>query len=204
MVSCVSRRPASIASVEAFYERALQTPSAITAHLPRLRALADGLELAVEFGVKRGASSSALLLGAARVMSFDIVATPEARLLQQLAGDRWDYRLEDSRTAEIPEVDLILFDSLHTFDQLEVELARHGHRSRRYLVFHDVTTFGEVGAVGETGRQAWTYTAGGGSVPRSHWGIRPAIDAWQVAHDEWRIAERCVDSHGLLVLERRP
>lgn len=191
-------------TLEAIYEQHCASGSpAIRAHLPRLRALADGLDIAVEFGVKYGASSSALLMGAKRVISYDIQAKPQAMELKAAANGRWDYRIQDSREAPVTESDLIFFDSQHDFDTLKAELDRHGDSARRYLVFHDATTFGEVAADGESGRQRWTY-APGVSVPREHWGIRPAIDFFMVEHSWWQIAARYVDSHGLLVLERRP
>lgn len=188
--------------LEQLYRRHVAANSAISPHLPRLRELAESLDTVVEFGVKRGASSTALLLGAKRVVSFDVVATPEAHALQAVAGDRWQYRLEDSRQADIPDCDLMFIDSLHTFDQVDAE-CRHADKARRFMVFHDVSTFGEVGALGETGRQSWTYVAGRGSVPTEHRGIRPAIDHLMIRDPSWRIIERRVDSHGLLVLERR-
>jgi hypothetical protein len=187
--------------LESIYRRHCEAGTAISAHLPRLRELAAGLDTVVEFGVKRGASSSALLLGAKRVVSFDVIATPEAKALKEVAGERWDYRIEDSRAADVPECDLMFVDSLHTYEQVRAE-AVHADRARRYLVFHDVSTFGEVGAVGETGRQSWTYVAGRGSVPMQHRGIRPAIDELMIRDPSWRIIERRVESHGLLVLAR--
>jgi len=186
--------------LEALYERHCAAGTAISPHLPRLRALADGCDLAVEFGVKRGASSCALLLGAKRVVSFDVVATPQARELEKIAGDRWDYRLEDSRTADVPECDLLFIDSLHTFDQVHAEL-EHAGKVRRTLVFHDTVTFGSIGAHGETGDHLWQYKRGQ-SVPLQALGIRPAIDDLMVRCPEWRIAAHYVDSHGLLVLCR--
>jgi len=187
--------------LEEIYRRHVAANTAISAHLPRLRALAEGCDVAVEFGVKRGASSSALLLGAKRVISYDIAATSEARELKRLVP-AWDYRIGDSREADVPECQLCFVDSLHTFDQVDAELG-HADKVSRYLVFHDVTTFGEVGAMGETGRQSWTYVAGRGSVPPEHRGIRPAIDELMIRDPSWRIVERRVESHGLLVLERR-
>lgn len=189
-------------TLEQLYAEHCGRNTAIAPHLPRLRALATGCELAVEFGVKKGASTTALLLGAAKVFSVDLVETKQARALQQIAGARWTYQIADSRQIEIPEPDLILFDSLHTFAQVASELAAHGMKARRYLVFHDVTTFGEIGALDETGRQSWTYVPGKGSCPFEYLGIRPAIDLFQCEHPEWRTYMRYFDSHGLLVLRR--
>lgn len=191
----------SAVGVAAFYQEALARPSASTVHLPRLRALADGLELAVEFGVKKGASSAALLMGAQRVIGYDLVETRDGRRLQGLAGARWSYRIEDSRLATFDACDLLFIDSLHTFDQVQAELTAHAHKVRRYLVFHDVLTFGSIGAAGESGQFAWTYQVGQ-SVPQEALGIRPAIDALMIRDRTWTIAASYVDSHGLLVLER--
>lgn len=188
--------------IETIYNRHCSTPTAITPHLPRLRAVAEGLDLAVEFGVKRGASSSALLMGAKKVISFDVVETREARELEAVAGDRWDYRLEDSRTAEVPPADMLFIDSQHDYEQCKAELDAHGHNIRKYIVLHDTATFGVVGADGESGRHKWAYVPGKGSVPLDCLGVRFAVDDYQIAHPEWRIAAHYADSHGLLVLRR--
>lgn len=189
-------------SVAEIYAAHCRTSTAISPHLPRLRELAEGCEVAVEFGVKRGASSSALLMGAKTVVSYDVEPTKEARELEAVAGERWSYRIQDTRTADIPAPDFLFVDSLHTYAQVQAELEAHADKVRSVLVFHDVTTFGEVSAVGETGRQAWQYVPGGGSCPIQHIGIRPAIDALMIRDPSWRIAARYTDSHGLLVLRR--
>lgn len=171
-------------------------------HLPRIRALAEGLDLCVEFGVKHGASSSALLMGAKRVLSFDLVQSPRADALRLIVGERWDYRIADTRTVDIPPCDLLLVDSLHTYDQVKQELDRHADKVRRFLIFHDVITFGSIGADGETGKHLWTYTPGQ-SVPPWALGIRPAIDQLMMGDPSWIIHAIYPDSHGLLVLTRR-
>lgn len=189
-------------TLDGFYAWSRSQPTAMAPHLDRLRALATGLEVAVEFGVKRAASSVALLLGAQRVISYDIVDTPHARHLQAIAGPRWEYRLEDSRTATIPECHLLLIDSLHTYAQVKAELEVHARKVSRYLVFHDSITFGSIGAHGETGAHLWTQQPGQ-SVPLEALGIRPAVDELMIRDPSWRIVASYSDSHGLLVLERQ-
>jgi hypothetical protein len=162
--------------------------------------LAEGLKRVVEFGVKGGASSSALIRGARHVTSFDLVETAEARELEAVAGERWDYRIEDSRTAEPFPCDMLFIDSLHTYAQVSAELERWASFTSR-LVFHDTMTFGSVGADGETGRHSWQYVPGQ-SVPMEHLGIRPAIDELMIREPDWRVGYSTPESHGLLVLER--
>ncbi len=188
-------------TIEDIYQRHLKRKTAITDHLPRLRDLAKGCETVVELGVKHGASSSAFLLEADRVISYDIAPTPDARRLQEVAGDRWCYRIEDSRTAKPEPCELLFIDSLHTYEQMRMELNRHAPSAEGMIVFHDVTTFGEIGADGETGRHSWQYIVGE-SVPVEHMGIRPSIDELMIRDRSWRILKRYTDSHGLLVLSR--
>lgn len=187
--------------LESVYRKHCAVGTAISAHLPRLRELAEGLDTVVEFGVKRGASSSALLLGAKRVISYDIAETPEARELKRLVGERWDYRVGDSRKAEFDYADMLFVDSAHTFDQVNAELM-HADKVSRYIVCHDTITFGSVAAKGETGEHAWQYIRGR-SVPMTALGIRPAIDGLMIRDPSWHIEAHYPDSHGLLVLERR-
>ncbi len=188
-------------TLEGFFAWAQAQPYATSPHLARLRALASGLSLAVEFGVKRAGSSAALLLGAERVISYDIADTPHARHLKQIAGDRWDYRLQDSRTAPVTPCDLLFVDAQHDYEHCAEELQRHGDAVRRWLVFHDHLTFGWIGADRETGRHKWTFQPGQ-SVPLNCLGIRQAVDEFMAARPEWRIHVSYPDSHGLLVLRR--
>lgn len=190
-----------IPTIESIYEEHLKKQTAISVHLPRLRSLATGLDLAVEFGVKAGASSSALLMGARHVISYDIVPTSCAERLAQAAGPRWNYRIQSSLMAGPVHCDLLFIDSLHTYGQCKGELWRHANSVRSYIVFHDTVTFGSVGAAGETGRQSWPYQPGV-SVPPEHLGIRPAIDELMIDDPLWRIQAHWTDSHGLLVLRR--
>ncbi len=190
--------------LETLYTQHCRSGTAIALHLPWLRALGNSLSDVIEFGVKGGASSSAWLLGAEHVTSYDIVSTVEARQLEQLAQSRWTYRIQSSLEAPVQECDLLFIDSLHTFAQCDAELRRHADLVRRYLVFHDTLTFGSVGADGESGRQLWDYrTHRGESVPETALGIRPAIDQLMMRDSSWRVGNHHLDSHGLLTLERR-
>lgn len=191
----------SARSLKEFYETCLTIPTAITPHLQTLRHYASKCEIACEFGVKRGFSSSALLMGAAVVHSWDIAPTREAQRLAQLAP-RWDYHIEDSRLCQTPVCDLLFVDSLHTYAQVKAELDTMRGLIRKYLICHDVLTFGSVGADGESGRQSWAYEPGQ-SVPQEHLGIMPAILEFMAADPCWDVLEINPYSHGLLVLKRR-
>ena len=188
-------------AIEALYRQHLGQPSATALHLPRLRTLATGCEQVAELGVKRGASTTALLLGAKHVTSVDLTITSDALKLQQLAGKHWTLLKADTRTVTLPAVDLLFVDASHTFASVEAELIAHADKVRGRLVFHDTITFGSVGADGETGRQLWLYGLGQ-SVPLQYLGIRPAIDNLMIRDPSWQIESHDPRSHGLLVLRR--
>jgi hypothetical protein len=180
------------AAIESIYQEHVKSGSAIAPHLPTLRRLACDCKTVVEFGVKNGASTTAFLSAGCEVTSYDIVETRRARELERLAGKTWTYRVQDSRTAEQVDCDLLFIDSLHTYDQCKAELARMGNHARKYLVFHDTIIFGSVGALGETGKHAEGVL-----------GIRPAIDEFMIEWSyRWRLQFHDVHSAGLLVLRR--
>ena len=146
----------------------------------------------MELGVKHGASATALLLGCnGDVWGFDIAMTPEARRLGELAGNRWHYVIGDSRTADVPDCDLMFIDSMHNYEHVRAELEAHADKVSKYLVFHDTITFGSFGAVDESGRTVEGVL-----------GIRPAIDELMMRDQTWFIERHDTHSHGLLVLER--
>jgi hypothetical protein len=173
--------------------------NAMAEHLETLRMLASECDIAVEFGVQRGASTTALLLGAKKVISYDIKPTRQAQHLAEMWPHRLDYRIQSSLEADIPECDLIFFDSIHTYSQLSQEL-KHASKCRRWLVFHDTLTFGSIGG-GLGGGQLWSYQTGV-SCPLEFLGIRPAIDEFMIANPHWRMIKSTPRGHGLLVLER--
>jgi len=47
-----------------------------------------------------------------------------------------------------PRTDLLFIDTRHVYRQLCDELARHGSKARKYMCWHDTTTFGDAGEDG--------------------------------------------------------
>jgi hypothetical protein len=63
----------------------------------------------------------------------------------------------------------------------------HANKVRKYLIFHDTTTFGEFG---ETFK-----------VPNTV-GIWPAIEEFMLENKEWKIEERLTNNNGLTILKK--
>lgn len=195
-------------TIQEIYEAHKASPVATAKHLEYLMLLASTCRTIWEVGVKRGASSSAFLMGlqgtSGKLISVDLKITKQALELKKAAGSLWSLHEADSRAFNFTGTspDLIFFDSLHTYMQLQAELTRLGNRSNRYLAFHDTITFATKGANGETGEYLPQPEDRSNFDASSH-GIRLAIDEFMAKNSWWRILEHRPFGHGLLVLARR-
>ena len=89
-----------------------------------------------------------------RLVSYDLyrdanvtMAFEEAREL----GKNYSYCIEDVLKSDIEDTDLLFIDTFHSEVQLSQELNLHCHKVKRYLIFHDVETYGWVGEDGANG-----------------------------------------------------
>lgn len=174
-------------TLEERYVTAATGSTDICEHLPVLRDLASRVEHVTEFGVRSGESTVAFLAAQPRVLrSFDLEDTGIGGALTAVAG-RTDFvfMAGDTREIDIAPTDLLFIDTLHTYDQLRAEFARHADKARRWIVLHDTTTFGDRGELP-------------GSV-----GLWPAVEEL-LAEGRWKLKERRTNNNGLTVLERSP
>lgn len=170
------------------YHQHLARHSDIREHLGLLRGLALECEVVVEFGFRTGVSTSAFLAAERpKVVSYDI--SPAGREQQELKRhykDRFEFRLGDSRKVRIPETCLLFVDSDHTEETTYTELSRHHGRVRKWIVLHDVATFGRVDRHPGKGK-----------------GVLTAVEAFlEKCCHLWRIQLHIKNNNGLLLLER--
>ncbi len=169
------------------YERLCREPNDISEHLPVLREYAAQCDDVVEFGMRGGNSTTALLAGGPRQLtSIDQHLCPVFADLALLAGPtQFEFRLADTRELEPIACDLLFIDTWHTRAQLDAELHRHAGAVRRWILLHDTTTFGDVGEDGGPG-------------------LWPAVEQFYWAHSSrWRLAQRWTNQNGLTLLERQ-
>ena len=180
-------QPAAPASLDAAYSLAANTPSDINEHVPTLKELAAKCEVVVEFGVRTGVSTAGLLAGRPkRLLSIDLNDSPQARALAAVAdGTEFEFRRGDSRTAEIPEADLVFIDTVHSADHVYAELSKHAPKARRWVAFHDTEIYGEQGEDGGPG-------------------LLPAIRRFLKEHPEWSVIRHDANNHGFTVISRDP
>ncbi len=150
-------------ALQGLYDYCSNTPSDINEHLPFLRKIASKCEHVTEMGM-RGARGSTVALLAAQPKEFiswdlnpaAIVSQAVADLIPLAGRTQFQPRCGDSLKIHIEETDFLLIDTLHTAVQLRDELLRHGmnnslgQKVRKYLIFHDTVTFGDVGEDGST------------------------------------------------------
>lgn len=177
-----------------FLRKCVQGKHSMAPFAETLRSLAGEHQHVAEIGIRWCAATVPLLLGLpkdGRLYSCDIehLANPQDWVLEQCPT--WSRHYISSLEWEWPcEMDMLLIDGHHTFEQVQGELDRFADRVRRTLVFHDSIAFGSQGG----GLPSQTK---GRSL-----GIRPAIDNLMIRDSSWQIHAHDTRMPGLLTLRR--
>ncbi len=168
------------------YNWACSQPSDINYHLPVLKSFADQCNSVIEFGVKSGMSSRAFLASAAQTIKmYDLAIDYNVEQLVEFCAARGrnvSYKAANTLELEPQQTDLLFVDTLHTYHQLQAELARHGGRVNKFIAFHDTQTFGTV-----------DETQNGP-------GLVPAMLEWLAINPSWRVVYHTPLNNGLTVL----
>ena len=182
------------------YLLACLEPSDIQLHLPLLKEIAMQCHHVTEFGARDFVSTLALIEGTPRfVISYDFNNNPRYTFIREHAismGVSFGYVVEDVRyTEEIPPTDFLFIDTLHDYDQVRKELQLHAGQVRKFIAFHDVTTFGLKDESDQTDPHA-------GILPKETEGLLPAIFEFLVNNPEWRVYRYQHYNNGMLILKR--
>ena len=177
--------------LENIYNQRCSMPSDINEHLPTLKKYAEECDHITEMGVRWVVSTFAFMMGKPKkLISIDIdpvekhgIQTIDLITLAKTAGVEFEFVLGDTTEIEIEETDFLFIDTLHTYTQLKKELALHPSKVKKYIGFHDTTTFAQVGEYKEVG-------------------LWPAIEEFLNSNPEWVIAEKFENNNGLTILKR--
>ena len=177
--------------LENIYNQRCSMPSDINEHLPTLKKYAEECDHITEMGVRWVVSTFAFIMGKPKkLISIDIdpiekhgIQTIDLISLAKTAGVEFEFVLGDTTEIEIEETDFLFIDTLHTYTQLKKELALHPSKVKKYIGFHDTTTFAQVGEYKEVG-------------------LWPAIEEFLSSNPEWVIAEKFEKNNGLTILKR--
>lgn len=174
--------------LEIKYNQLCNTRSDINEHLPTLKKYAEECEHVTEMGVRGIVSTYALLMGKPKTMvSYDIVNCnwlPVKKLVEGVTN--FEFKIGNTLEINIDETDLLFIDTLHNYNQLSKELLLHSGKVKKYLIFHDTTSF------------EWN---GESYVGKKEDGIWLAIDEFLKQNSNWKIHERFVNNNGLTILK---
>jgi hypothetical protein len=168
------------------YQDACARDTDIHEHLPVLSELTSQCTHVTELGVGWAQSTRAFLRHDIELHSYEFMPQPGIREFfdeAKNAGRNVTLHIDDTRKIDIAETDLLFVDSLHIYEQVQKELELHANKARKYIGFHDTTTFAENGEFG--GKGIW-----------------PAIQEFIDAHPEWQLVERRTNNNGLTILKR--
>jgi len=179
-------------NITELYKYHCESPSDINEHLPTLRDLASECSTVTEMGVRWVVSTWGLAEGRPKKLTSIDIQDPIIynidieKVAEIIRGEGIDFNfvLADTTQCDIEETELLFIDTWHVYEQLKVELERHGNKATKYLVFHDTVTFADVG---ET---------------EGHKGLLPALEEFLEANPHWKIKIHYGNNNGLLVLER--
>lgn len=186
-------------TIEEKYHEQCGIPSDIYQHLPIIKGYAQQCKTICEFGVRSAVATWALLAARPeKLISVDIDWHPNIlEVYKQTIKENlvWEFVLANDLTYDMPEVEMLMIDSLHTYTQLSNELRIHGNKVSKYLLFHDTESFG-VGK-GEDAYESVFHT--GQNCGRGIW---PAIEEFMAANPHWSIQQKFTNNNGLTVLRR--
>lgn len=182
------------------YHQLCNTVSDINEHLPVLKRYAEECEHVTEMGVRWVTSTWAFLAAKPKaVVCYDIARHPNVSKAVKAAANcniSFKFILADVLKVDIEPTDLLFIDTLHTYEQLKLELALHARNVNKYLIFHDTVTFGKIG------EKLYDHASNlvKGSV--SGKGIGYAIEEFLSANPQWKVKEVLENNNGLTVLEK--
>lgn len=184
-------------SVNSYYFEACKTPSDINEHLPYLRSLATDCKSVIEFGVRKIVSTwafvSGLSVAGGKLTSVDIRHPSEygesRRFsdLERLCGESgvsFSFKKESSLSLEPEVYDMVFIDTVHNYEFLSKELARHGVLATKYIAMHDTELCRNSG-----------HDGGGG--------MWKAIEEFIEANPDWCVLTHATNNNGLTVLTKR-
>lgn len=181
-----------------YYQIYYNTPSDINEHLPVLYAAAKKCDHITEFGIRAVVSTWAFLAAKPKkIISYDINMHPNINGAMQIAEHEnisFIFNKEDTRKANIEQTDLLFIDTLHTYNQLTIELNKHYSFVNKYIILHDTTTYGEKD-------EEDSYHLEKINTAEKH-GLKVAILEFLENHPEWKTKYTFTNNNGLTVLER--
>lgn len=180
-----------------------KTPSDINQHIPAIIEYGQKCDHITEMGVRWVVSTWAwLACSPKKFIAYDLynpshwgADITSVEETAQAYGLNFEFRQEDVLKIEIEETDLLFIDTWHAYDQLKAELKLHADKVRKYICFHDTTSYGykdeSLGHENSWGKET------------SNKGIWLAIEEFlEEKKDEWVLEKRYTHNNGFTIIKR--
>ncbi len=193
------------------YDQRCAQFSDINGHLPTLRQLAKECSSVVEIGLRDMISSFALLQGLSekhtKICSYtgiDIASPPleTLSLAKTLSKENrivFQFWQANDMNVEIPTVELLFIDSLHTYCHLSYELDKFSSKVTKYIAMHDTSE--PWGSLNDTEYRG-DYSEYPPQFDRTKKGLWLAVEDFLRQHPEWTLDQRYFNDHGFTILKR--
>lgn len=110
---------------------------------------------------------------------------------------KFQFTEADVTKIEIEPTDLLFIDTWHCYDQLKLELSIHSNKVKKYICFHDTTTYANINEP-LTSDHKWEDRVTNGK------GIWDAvIEFLEENKDSWELVERFENNNGFTVIKRK-
>jgi hypothetical protein len=206
----------TVSTIDEGYKWAKDTPSNIHEHIEMLSEYAEKCTSVVELGVNEMVSSWAFIKGLRfnKKKKKHLVCVDNAGKPSKFDGINdlakknkitMEFVEGDSNEIEIPKVDLLFIDTIHTYAQLSRELERHHSNVKKYIIMHNTECDGKYG---EVIRMCYYYNIKdlvkkyGYPIAEMCKGLQPAIDDFLKNHPEWKLEKQVRNNNGMTVLAR--
>lgn len=169
------------------YNEACNRGSDINELLPVLYKYGLECNHITEFGVRSVVSTYAWIEANCSVIrAYDIDYHPNMEEAKNMANNKnidLQFIIKNDLEANIEKTEILFIDTLHNYEQLKAELNMHSDKASKFIILHDVYTFGHKGETSELG-------------------LLKAVFEFLKNHNEWKIEEFLFNNNGLLILKR--
>lgn len=134
--------------IEIKVEQQKNTSSDINEHINTLYQYAKDCSHITEMGVRWVSSTWPLIYSNPKKMiSYDVIRDNNIDEVIELAKEYnidYEFIQNDVLNITIEPTELLFIDTLHTYNQLFLELKKHSENVSKYIILHDTNTFGNV------------------------------------------------------------
>ena len=182
-----------------------KTSSDINEHIPTILKYGQECDHITEMGVRGILSTWAWLASAPaeKFISYDLYHPShwggnieEVEDTARAYGINYEFKQADVLKIDIEDTDLLFIDTWHHYNQLKAELKKHSTKVRKYICFHDTTSYEH---------KSEPTTSENDFRGELQWdkGLWDAVSEFlEENKDTWKLKERFTNNNGFTIIER--